>query len=167
MRLRATFAALLALSALAARAEDPPAGAALPSFAELEAAGAVIGEIRIEADDVFDLDDPAENNWLFRLANRIHIQTRPDVIRNQLLFRSGEKLVAQRVLETERLLRGNRYLYEASIRPVAGMCVLPPTMRILSTCHHDNPACASTCRVVSRVRTRRSFVSVSNTSGDS
>jgi len=118
LRLRATVAALLACSALAARAQDAPAARALPSLAELEAAGAIIGEIRIVADDVFNLDDPAENNWLFRLANRVHIQTRPDVIRNQLLFRSGEKLVAQRVLETERLLRGNRYLYQASIRPV-------------------------------------------------
>ena len=119
MHPRATAAALLAFFACAVSAQQAPAAAALPSLAELEAAGAIIGEIRIGADDVFNLDDPAENNWLFRLANRIHIQTRPDVIRNQLLFRSGEKLVAQRVLESERLLRGNRYLYEASIRPVA------------------------------------------------
>jgi outer membrane protein assembly factor BamA len=119
LRLRATLAALLALCACGVRAQDSPAAAALPSLAELEAAGAIIGEIRIAADDVFNLDDPAENNWLFRFANHVHVQTRPDVIRNQLLFRSGEKLVAQRVLETERLLRGNRYLYEARIRPVA------------------------------------------------
>ena len=119
MRPRALAAALLAFIACAVNAEEAPTPAALPSLAELEAAGAVIGEIRIAADDVFNLDDPAENNWLFRLANGIHIQTRPHVIRNQLLFRSGEKLVAQRVLESERLLRGNRYLYQASIRPIA------------------------------------------------
>ncbi|MDH4094255.1 MAG: hypothetical protein OEV81_05645 [Betaproteobacteria bacterium] len=119
MRLRATIAALLALCACTARAQDTPTAGALPSLAELEAAGAIIGEISIAADDVFNLDDPAENNWLFRFANHVHVQTRPGVIRNQLLFRSGEKLVAQRVEESERLLRGNRYLYEASIQPVA------------------------------------------------
>lgn len=119
MRLRAPAAALLAVLAFAANAQDAPARSALPSLAELEAAGAIIGEIRISADDVFNLDDPAENNWLFRFANRVHIQTRPEVIRGQLLFRSGEKLSAQRVQESERLLRGNRYLYEVRIRPVA------------------------------------------------
>jgi hemolysin activation/secretion protein len=117
-----TFRALAAAALLAgavgvARAQDEPP-AELPSFAALEQAGAVIGEIRIVAEDIFDLDDPAENNGLFRLANRLHIQTRPGVIRGQLLFRSGERLVAQRIEETERLLRGNGYLYEASIRPV-------------------------------------------------
>jgi hypothetical protein len=119
LRLRATAAALLAVLAFAADAQDAPARSAPPSLEALEAAGAIIGEIRISADDVFNLDDPAENNWLFRFANRVHIQTRPEVIRNQLLFKSGEKLSAQRVQESERLLRGNRYLYEAHIRPVA------------------------------------------------
>jgi hypothetical protein len=90
----------------------------LPTLAELEAAGAVIGEGRIVVNDIFDLDDPAENNWLFRLANGLHVQTRPDVIRRQLLFRSGEKLIAQRIEESARLLRDNGNLYEARIRPV-------------------------------------------------
>jgi hypothetical protein len=103
------------LAGTTARAQDA-APAEMPSFAALEAAGAVIGEIHIVAEDIFDLDDPAENNGLFRLANRLHIQTRPGVIRGQLLFRSGEKLVARRIEETERLLRGNSYLYQANIR---------------------------------------------------
>ena len=47
-----------------------------PSFSELEAAGATIGEISVISADVFDLDDPNENNALFRLANRLHIPTR-------------------------------------------------------------------------------------------
>ncbi len=110
------FLALVVLAMLVgtAVAQEP-----LPSLRELENAGVVIGEIRIVAHDVFNLDDPAENNWLFRLANKLHIQTRPQVIRNQLLFRSGEVLNAQKIEETERLLRGNSYLYEVNIRPVA------------------------------------------------
>ncbi len=106
-------AVLLAAAGGAARAQDP-----VPSLAELEAAGAVIGEVRFVVNDIFDLDDPKESGWLYRLANGLHIQTRPSVVRQQLLFRSGEKLVAQRIQETERLLRENKNFYEARIRPV-------------------------------------------------
>jgi outer membrane protein assembly factor BamA len=91
----------------------------MPTFAELEAAGARIGEIRIHADNIFDLNDPRENNFLFRLANAIHIQTRPQVIRQALLFESGQPVSVQKIEETERLLRGYDFLYDASIRPVA------------------------------------------------
>ncbi len=97
-----------------AAAQDP-----FPSFEALEAAGAVIGEIRIRAQDVFDLDDPEENNWLFRKANALHVETRPSTLRRQLLFASGERVSARVIAETERLLRGKNYLYEAEIRPYA------------------------------------------------
>ncbi len=97
-----------------AAAQDP-----FPSFEALEAAGAVIGEIRIRAQDVFDLDDPEENNWLFRQANALHVETRPSTLRRQLLFASGERVSARVIAETERLLRGKDYLYEAEIRPYA------------------------------------------------
>jgi len=108
--------AILVLAFLAGRAA---AQEQLPTLQELEGAGAVIGEIRIVAQDVFDLSDPAENNWLFRFANDFHVQTRPAVIRNQLLFHSGEKLSVQKIEETVRLLRGNSYLYAADVRAVA------------------------------------------------
>jgi outer membrane protein assembly factor BamA len=91
----------------------------LPTFAELEAAGVLIGEVRINPQDIFDEQDPRENYGLYRLANMLHIKTRESVIRRQLLFRGGER-VSQRVIEeTERLLRANSYLYDVSIRPVA------------------------------------------------
>lgn len=107
------------LALLASIAAQGAAQAPLPSFAALEAAGAIIGEIRITTQDVFDLDDPAENNWLFRSANALHVQTRPSTIRRQLLFASGERLSARVIAETERLLRGNSFLYQADIRPIA------------------------------------------------
>ena len=88
-------------------------------FAELEAAGARIGEIRVVTQDIFDLSDPRENNWLYRLANKLHITTRPDVIRQLLLFETGEPVSVQRIEETERLLRSRHYLYEARIEPIA------------------------------------------------
>jgi signal transduction histidine kinase len=64
---------------------------------------------------IFDLSDPRENNWLYRLANKLHINTRPDVIRQLLLFNTGEPVSVQRIEETERLLRERQYLYEARI----------------------------------------------------
>jgi hypothetical protein len=90
-----------------------------PSFAELEAAGARIGEIRVDTENIFDTADPKENKLLFRWANRLHVRTHPDVIRRALLFKSGEPLSARLIEETERLLNGKRYLYEVTIRPVA------------------------------------------------
>jgi len=103
----------LAISACAAE------GPALPGFRELEAAGAVIGEVRIQTDNIFDLADPKEDNPLFRLANAIHIKTRPGVIRRALLFKTGDKVSARQIEETERLLRQNGLLYDVRIRPVA------------------------------------------------
>jgi outer membrane protein assembly factor BamA len=116
--LRAASIALLVLVALAAHAQAPaPAG--LLSFAELEAAGATIGEIRVVPLEIFDTNDPAENHALFRLANRLHIPTRESVIRRAILFQTGEPVSVRLIEETERLLRSNRYLYDVVLRPVA------------------------------------------------
>lgn len=92
---------------------------AIPTFEELEKQGATIGEIRINNRNIFDLDNPKEDNFFYRLANALHIRTREGVIRRQLLFKSGEPLSTQRIEESIRLLRENRYLYEVDIRPVA------------------------------------------------
>lgn len=118
-RARRLLCALLACLAAPALAQRAPEAGALPSLAELEAAGAVIGEIRIKTLDIFDLDDPREDNWLFSAANWLHIQTRPGTIRRQLLFASGERLSVRLIEETQRLLRGNSYLYEVEIRAMA------------------------------------------------
>jgi len=84
----------------------------------LEKNGAKIGSINIVTDNIFDSDDPEESRALHRLANKLHITTRPDVIRTQLLFESGDAISAQQICETERLLRSNRYLREAKVTPV-------------------------------------------------
>ena len=93
-----------------------PAG--VPEAAELERRGATIGAIRIYRQDVFDLDDPRENHWLYRLADQLHIQTREGTVRSQLLFAPGEPVSRQRFEETERILRSRRYLSEAWVVPV-------------------------------------------------
>ena len=90
----AAVTALLVV-ALGAAAEEEPAeeqaeGEPVPPAAELQAAGAIIGEIIYDRQNVFDPSKPGENNALYRLANRWHIVTRDSVIRNQLLFRPGD-----------------------------------------------------------------------------
>jgi outer membrane protein assembly factor BamA len=91
-------------------------GEALPAPEELERRGATIGRILIGIHDVFDLDDPRENNWVYRTANVLHIQTREATIRNQLIIVEGAPLVARELQECERILRGRRYLFDAVIR---------------------------------------------------
>lgn len=99
-------------------AQDPAAAPEVPDGAVLEAEGAVIGAIVLEKQNVFDLSNPKENNALYRLANRWHIVTRDSVIRQQLLFREGDPYVQRLIDESARLLRGNRYLYTASVEPL-------------------------------------------------
>jgi outer membrane protein assembly factor BamA len=101
-------------------AESSPSSAGkIPSFAELEAAGAVIGEVRIDTRNIFDLADEKENGILYRAANAIHIRTRAAVVRSQLLFKPGERVSVRLIEETERLMRSNRIFYDVSIVPVA------------------------------------------------
>lgn len=87
-----------------------------PQFLELN--DAVIGSIAIDNENIFDLQDPEENNWLYRLANSLHAKTDADVIRQQLLFKTGDSFSTRLLEESERLLRHNRYLHEAQIVPV-------------------------------------------------
>jgi outer membrane protein assembly factor BamA len=104
---------------IAAAAGESRGSGSVPSFQELEAAGAVIGEIRINNRNIFDLNDPREDNALFRLANKLHIETRAGVVRRSLLFKPGEPLSARLIEETERLLRENAYIYDVRIEPAA------------------------------------------------
>jgi hypothetical protein len=91
----------------------------LPTDAELEAAHAVVGEILIDNQNIFDLSNPRDNVPLFRLADRLHARTKPDTIRAQLLFKTGDRYNRRLLDETERILRADSYFYNAWIRPIA------------------------------------------------
>src|SRR6202011_6242391 len=81
---------------------EEPRPADLPSDSELEAAGAVVGNIDLDVRNIFDESDARERNGLYRLANHLHIRTKLATIRAQLLFATGEKYSARRLAETER-----------------------------------------------------------------
>jgi hemolysin activation/secretion protein len=97
---------------------EEPRPADLPSDSELEAAGAVIGNIDIDIRNIFDESDARERNGLFRLANHLHLRTKRSTIKAQLLFASGEKYAARKLAETERALRLLSYIYDARVVPV-------------------------------------------------
>lgn len=86
--------------------------------AKLEANEVIVGEIILDKQDVFDLSNPKEDNWLFRLANKWHIITKDKVITRQLLLQPGDRYLQRNVDESERILRRNTYFYDASIEPV-------------------------------------------------
>jgi hypothetical protein len=96
----------------------PPETPGMPTDAELEADKAVVGEILIDNQNIFNLNDPKDNIALFRLADHLHGKTRAQVIRKQLLFKSGQRYSRRLLEETERILRANSYFYDAWIRPV-------------------------------------------------
>jgi outer membrane protein assembly factor BamA len=100
-------------------AVEPPVAGWLPSLADLEAAGATIGEIRIRPQNIFDLSDSREDNFLYRIANAIHVVTRPEVVRKTLLFKTGDRVSLRVIEESERLLRSTLQVYAVRIQPVA------------------------------------------------
>ncbi len=97
---------------------EEPRPADLPSDGELEAAGAVIGNIDIDIRNIFDESDEREKNGLYRLANHLHIRTKRSTIKAVLLFASGDKYAARKLAETERALRLLVYIYDARVVPV-------------------------------------------------
>jgi len=88
-----------------------------PTADELEEMDAGIASVTIDVDEIFDEDDPREDNLLFRLANDLHIATKDATVREQLLFAEGEAYSAQKAEETARVLRQRGYLAEAEVVP--------------------------------------------------
>jgi hypothetical protein len=92
---------------------------ACASTAPAEPAGARIGAVIVRVEPIFDPADKRESRAVFRLADRLHIDTRESTLRAHLLFKPGDEY-SQRVLdETARNLRDQRYIREPIVRPVA------------------------------------------------
>lgn len=116
--------ALIALSAViaplaaAGQGAGPQLPAAWPDDAELEASGARIGSISVRELPIFEPDGHNERRALYRLADRLHIDTRDSVIESQLLFQPGDLFSRRRLDETARNLRDLRFIREPEIRIV-------------------------------------------------
>ena len=77
-----------------------------------------IEEVTIIVHPVFDESNPKENNMLFRLINRMHINTKKHIIEKDLTFKNGEVLDKALLEESERRLRERRYFAKASVATV-------------------------------------------------
>ncbi|MBW2941733.1 hypothetical protein [Zhongshania aquimaris] len=68
-----------------------------------------IESIDIIINPIFDESKPQEKNWLFRLANRLHIPTQKKVVRDDILVDVNDP-INQTLLDTsERILHTRHY----------------------------------------------------------
>lgn len=86
--------------------------ALLPSA--LFAQAPTVDSVVVETHNVFGPEE-AERNFLFRLANALHVRTRTWVVRRELLFRAGEPYDSAAVAETLRNLRARRLFRDVAI----------------------------------------------------
>jgi outer membrane protein assembly factor BamA len=99
------------------------AGAALVGAprarAEAATGSETIGATTVHVRDIFDTSKPGENKAIYRLANRLHMDTREEALRAQLLFAEGDVYRPRVLQETERVLRKLRYIREPVVRVVS------------------------------------------------
>lgn len=109
---------VLLASAMAVLAMPLQAARPAKAWSALEASKATISRIDLKIGEVFDLTKPAEDNWIGRTANHLHMTTREAVIRRVLLFAEGQPVRVRRIYETERLLRALPFVKNARIDPL-------------------------------------------------
>ncbi len=77
-----------------------------------------IASIFVDNHSIFDMSDPGlarRFRWAYRTANKMHIRTRPSVIRRELLFRVGDCYDQIRIEESARLLRAYDFISQADV----------------------------------------------------
>jgi hemolysin activation/secretion protein len=88
-----------------------------PAAAQDASSGPLIDAVEIVGEEVFD--EPSTGFVTFyRTANKLHLNTREQVIRRELLFAPGERLNAERLEQTERNLRSLTFLRDARVEVV-------------------------------------------------
>ena len=72
--------------------------------------------MRVNVGNVFDLDNPKENNRAFGWVNALHITTRPATVKVALLFRAGEKF--RNKIEDRAATAREKLMHDVTIRAV-------------------------------------------------
>ncbi len=75
--------------------------------------GIVIDSIEIDNRNIYDVQNPAYNNIVFRTANHLHIVTRQAVVRREILLHVGEPFSVDIAEESARNMRARLALYDA------------------------------------------------------
>ncbi len=72
-----------------------------------------IESIEFSINPIFDPEQ--SHGWLYQVANKLHLNTKPYVIERLLPFKVGDTIKRDDILEAERILRSHKYLREAKI----------------------------------------------------
>ncbi len=83
----------------------------IPAASPAQPATPVIGEIEVIRHEVFEAGGTAP----YRFANRLHVRTRERIVRNDLLFESGDPVDYELIAQTERNLRDLPFLRDARL----------------------------------------------------
>ncbi len=105
----------------AACADDVAESMPLPTCAkggELQGEELRIGSVTVNDRPIFEPEASGEGSALYRMADRLHVDTRDSVIESQLLFQEGDPFTCGSLDETARNLRQLRYIREPEIRIV-------------------------------------------------
>lgn len=89
-----------------------------PSPASAQCVSGVVSDIRVVNHSIFDPASLPEDPWVrwaYRIANRIHVRTRPRFIERELLVQRGDCADPERVRESARLLREFRFIATADV----------------------------------------------------
>lgn len=73
----------------------------------------LISKIEIQINPIFDLKQ--NDGWLYSTANKLHIDTKVEVIERILPLKVGDEIKLSDLAEAERVLRRHRYLRDAKI----------------------------------------------------
>lgn len=79
--------------------------------------GKKILSLSITVNNIFNEDNPDEDTFLYRLANRLQVNTREKTIRKQLLFKQGDAIDLDLLDESLRRLYQKEYLLAVQLRP--------------------------------------------------
>jgi len=93
---------------------EPPVTAA-QALAESPFEALVIDSIEIDNRNIYETDTEPYDQFLFKLANKMHYRTRKSVIRRELLLSRGDRYSHELAEESSRNLRRNLILYDAWI----------------------------------------------------
>lgn len=95
-----------------------------PTWVSAEENGVRVGRIVVNRKNVFETGSVSDRRFPYSWANKIHIVTAEGYIRRELLFAEGSVLNAEKIEESERLLRSRpifRYVKITPQPPVNGV----------------------------------------------
>jgi hypothetical protein len=88
------------------------------SYAQDETPPPVIAAIEIVVEDVFEDRGMTPTFWGYRMANDLHVKTREQVVRRELLFSVGEPADEEVLAQTERNLRALPFFRRTSVETI-------------------------------------------------